>query len=435
MRGNWITATTLGLLFALSASTARASGFGLNEHSARPMGMAGAFTAIADSPAAMFHNPAGLALLPGLQLEVGGTVIAPTSTYRGMVPELHIEAKIGATENIFFVPNFYASYRIHDRVAAGFGVFMPYGLTQEWPRTVTVNGQQVPWWGRGMVERIALQPFYFTPQVAVNVHPRVQLGAGLYVVKAAVEMTRSVTFSNNLEDDISVDLAAGGVGVSATAGLLVTVIPDLLKAGFTYRGGLALDLEGNAAFTKNGSPDNIPPGLRARLTDGPGATTINIPHVLSFGLAAFPIKPLAVSFNFEVITWSDYKNLAISFGPTAEVPDRSELDSVVPKDWSNTIVVRLGAEYRVLPSLAVRAGFVYDQSPAPLHTVGPELPDADRYELSLGGGYEWRGLRADLAYQFLTTQEIRGADVARLPGFWQAKAHLVGISLGYALSL
>jgi long-chain fatty acid transport protein len=83
MRTNRIAAVVIGFLFGLSGSSARGSGFGINEHSARAMGMAGAYTAIAEGPSAIFFNPAGLAALRGLQLEAGLTFIAPSASYRG----------------------------------------------------------------------------------------------------------------------------------------------------------------------------------------------------------------------------------------------------------------------------------------------------------------------------------------------------------------
>jgi long-chain fatty acid transport protein len=436
MRGNWIAAFVLALLLALPGTTARASGFGVNEASARAMGMAGAFTAIADGPSATFFNPAGLATLRGLQFEAGLTFLAPGNSYTGPYPETGVETTVNSTRNYFFLPNVHAAYRVHERVAVGLGLFVPYGLTSEWPTAVNINGSQVGWWGRNLIERISLQTVYITPQVAVNLHPRVQVGAGLYIVRGVVDLQQGVTFSNNPAGDVNLNLSASAMGFSGTAGLLVSVIPNLLRAGFTYRGGVKFDFSGTASFTRpNGSPD-IPAGLRSQLTDGPGSTTLRTPHVFSFGLAAFPIRPLTVSFNFDVITWSDYGALAINFSPTTEAPTRPEqLNTTVPKNWSNTIVVRLGAEYKIIPSLAVRAGFIYDQSPAPRNTVGPDLPDADRYEVTLGAGYSWRDLRVDLAYQYLTTGSFSTSTTAPLVGSFTANAHLLGLSLGYALNL
>ncbi len=414
-------------LFALClvSANARAAGFGLNEHGAKAMGMAGAYTAIADTPSSIFFNPAGLATLSGLQLEAGVALIAPSMSYTGPRPDTGEQVTVDGVKHTFFVPNFHGSYRVHDRIAVGFGLYVPYGLTTEWAKTVTLNGQQVAWWGRGVSEKIGLQTVYLNPTIAAKLHPRIFLGAGLTITKAAVSLNRAVTLSANTADDIDIHLSGDTWGVGATAGLLVKVLPELLNAGLTFRSGTNLTFGGNAAFTRNGKGADVPAGLRTQLTDGPVEAKLNLPHVFSFGLAAFPAKPLTLGFAFDVIMWSSYEKLEINF------KENAALSSSEPKLWNNTICVRVGAEYRVLPQLPLRVGFIFDQGPPPPSTLGPELPDADRYEFTLGAGYEVKGFRVDLAYQFLTAGKFRNAETAPLPGEYSSDAHLVGLSLGF----
>ena len=57
---------------ALIPAPARAGGFALFEQGARSMGFAGAFTAQASDPSAIFHNAAGIAFLKGQQLSASG---------------------------------------------------------------------------------------------------------------------------------------------------------------------------------------------------------------------------------------------------------------------------------------------------------------------------------------------------------------------------
>ena len=60
----------LVLLAVFSPAAAQAAGFGIYEQGARAMGTAGAFTARADDPSAIYFNPAGLAHLEGGSLLV-----------------------------------------------------------------------------------------------------------------------------------------------------------------------------------------------------------------------------------------------------------------------------------------------------------------------------------------------------------------------------
>jgi long-chain fatty acid transport protein len=425
------TALTTALALSLFSFQVFAAAFGINEHGAKPMGIGGAYGAIADTPSAIFFNPAGLAMQEGLQLELGATLIAPYNSYRGIAPGTATEVEVPGVSNLFLLPTLYASYRLHEMVAVGIGMYAPYGLTTEWSEDeINVNGTNVGWFGRGTNIRTAIQTLFINPTVAVQVHPRILIGAGLAIVPGHVEVRRAVTNSAFVRDDVMVDLAGEDVGFGATAGVLVKVLPELLNVGLTYRGGVSFTMEGQAVFSKDGSANNIPAGLRTRLVDGAVEAAFNTPHVISFSLAAFPMEELTIGFSLDVITWSVLKELAIDF------KDNPELSSALPLDWRNTVAVRIGAEYKVLPQLPVRAGFIFDQAPEPAHTLGATLPDGDRYILSLGVGYQLdMGLYADLAYMFVTTGDNKTSDNNKLVGVYQAGAHLVGLSIGYKLDM
>ncbi len=417
----------LGLL--LAPGVARASGYGLNENSARVMGMAGAFTAVADSPAAIYYNPAGIAQLDGLQIEAGLTLIAPSATYLGKSPDGRYDVEVGAVEHLFPVPSVLATFRVHEMVSVGVGLYVPYGLTMEWPATAQVNGKDVGWWGRGLVRKVSLETVYVNPTVGVQLHDRLFLGVGFTVAAAAVTLERSVTLSADPAADVDFKMSGDDVAFGATAGLLVKVIPELLNVGLSFRSGVAFAFEGAAAFTQSGSSEAVPASLRSKLTDGAGAAELTTPHVVSIGAAAFPSRRLTVSLNLDVITWSSYDRLRIEFA------DNDELTTSEVKDWHNTMAVRLGAEYHVLSWLPVRIGFVFDQSPVPETTLSPDLPDGDRYIFNLGVGYRWRGLSVDLAYMYLATGEVPTAKSNALVGTYEASAHLLGLSLGYKLDI
>ncbi len=409
----------------------RASGFGINENSARVMGMGGAFTGVVDSAAAVYWNPAGLAQLQGLNLELGLTYITAAADYTGEVPgSSGAMASVDAKRGHFFLPSLHASYAISDRVVVGFGIYVPYGLTMEWPDRVNVGGGEVSWWGRGIVRKISLETIYFNPTAAIRLHRRVYLGLGFNAVRAAVDLERAVTFSDDLDDDIDFAFSADDVGFGATAGLLFRAIPDLINVGLTYRSGVNLAFKGEAAFTKDGDGAKVPASLRTTLVDGPARAELALPHVISVGIGAFPMEGLTVGFSIDVITWSSYDKLAISF------PSTPALNQSEPKEWNNSITVRVGAEYEVLEkNLPLRLGFVFDQGPAPSATLGPELPDGDRYEFTLGVGYRVSRFSLDLAYQVLFTGKIDTHESVPLPGTYTSTAHLVGLSLGYSLDI
>ena len=81
----WSAAGAAALLL-LAAPRSEAAGFALFEQGARAMGFAGAFTAQANDRSAIFHNAAGIAFLKARQIYVGGTLVAPASSFTGAAP-------------------------------------------------------------------------------------------------------------------------------------------------------------------------------------------------------------------------------------------------------------------------------------------------------------------------------------------------------------
>lgn len=86
MKNKLVFACILGTL-AGTATLAAAAGFKVNEQGAKAMGMANAFVAQADDPSALFYNPAGIAFLKGIQVNLGSLVIAvPQTEFTGTAP-------------------------------------------------------------------------------------------------------------------------------------------------------------------------------------------------------------------------------------------------------------------------------------------------------------------------------------------------------------
>ena len=426
-----VVAVAVAVVVAGPSSLVHASGYAINEQSARATAMAGAFTGVANSPAAIFYNPAGLAQLHGLSMELGLTYMTASTTYTGEAPGTDgTRAEVAAQRGHLFLPNMHLAYNIADRVTLALGIYMPYGHSMRWPDKVNVGGAEVAWWGRGIIRDINLQLLSFNPTAAVRLHPRIYLGLGFSAVRAALRLERAVTTSASQADDVDLTLSGDDVGFGATAGLLFIAIPDLVNVGLAYRSGVNLTFRGGAAFTMGGDSAAVPESLRLTLADGPMEADLRLPHVFSLGLGAFPLTGLTVGINLDITTWSVHDALTLRF------PRSTSLNRSDPKAWSNTFAFRLGAEYEILQdNLPLRLGLVFDQAPAPATTLGPELPVGDRYEVTAGLGYRLRGFSVDLAYQLILMGKREAETSASLPGVYKSSAHLVGLSFGYALDL
>ena len=103
------------------AGHASAAGFGLFQHGGRALGQAGAFTARASEPSAVFYNPAGITQLPGLQVQVGLDFANSEDKYQSAT------GSFAAKHIIDFPPALYATWKSDGSPwAVGIGLDAPF---------------------------------------------------------------------------------------------------------------------------------------------------------------------------------------------------------------------------------------------------------------------------------------------------------------------
>jgi long-chain fatty acid transport protein len=424
-------AAIISLVGVLVVGSAPALGGGMTatQQSATASGMASAYTAIADTPAAGYFNPAGLATQTGLGAELGGTFTMGIGAYRGIAPGTQTEVTVEGAEPYPLVHG-HIAYRIHDRVAAGFSVYTPFGLGAAWPETVNVDGAETAWWGRGAAQAFSMFMITLNPNVAVKLHDRVYVGGGVMVTKGVMNLERAMTFSADDADDLDVKMSVEGWGVTANAGVLVKILPGILNFGATYKSAATLTLAGDVVYTQGGSAD-FSPSLRTIALDGTVEVEVPIPHSVSFGVAAFPVEGLTVALGIDYEHWSRWDRYRFNFVDNPAIGQVAD-----PRSWENTITLRVGAEYRVLPYLPVRAGFIFEQSSVPDILRAPDSPNSDQYEGTVGLGYTIKGFRADLAYMFRSTAGFVDApEGAYLDGAYRLMMHAVCLTAGYKLDV
>ena len=90
--------------------------------------------------------------------------------------------------------------------------------------------------------------------------------------------------------------------------------------------------------------------------------------------------------------------------------------------------------------LSLRAGVVYDPSPVPASTMGPELPDSDRMNYMVGAGYKIGSWTIDVAGMYIdkkdrsVNNQVNSTPTVQGTGFngtWTGDAWLAGLDVGY----
>lgn len=392
-----------------------ASGFQINEHGARGMAMAGAYTALALDGSALFYNPAGLSQLAGTQIMLGTTLIAPSASFRGVTPEIN-ETSL---ESAIFTPiNLYITHQLNDDWAIGFGVNNQYGLGTTWDED---------WIGKYIALETEVQTFYFTGGASYKFSDKFSLGLTAAYVYGHVAILKKLSASP-FGGDATIDLSGNAGSFAYSIGLLYKA-SDMLSIGLDFRSGSKLEFFGTADVTGSDA-------LAELLPSGDIDAPLTLPYNATIGLALKTSNVFTVSADFQYIGWSSYDKLEITFTETGYV-------TTSIRDYTDAWIIRLGAEYNVSDEFDLRGGLLYDSNPVKDEWVEPSLPDADRIGFNIGLGYKITpNISVDFAYMFLRFAErtIENSSVdytsgaAAFNGTYNSFAHLLGLNFSYLIN-
>jgi long-chain fatty acid transport protein len=406
--------------FLLLCSTAFGSGFQINEHGARAMAMGGAFTAAALDPSILYFNNAGITQMSGFKLMMGTTLIAPSSTFRGISPKVN-ETKM---ESQLFTPiHFYATYQITDQLYAGLGFNNPFGLGTKWP---------LAWDGRFVSIEIAVETYNLNPVIAYKINDNLSVGVGLQYAFGNVLINKDVKIPAAYLGETIANVDMKGDATSAmgfTAGLMYKMDCDL-NIGVNYRSEVKFDFTGTAKSTGGSAL------AASSLPSGDITASLTTPQQLVVGASYQYNDKLLLSTDFQWVGWSSYDTLKVNF-------TSSNTSSAAPRLYENNYTIRFGANYKYSSDFDFSAGLLYDKNPVKDQFVDATLPDADRLGFSVGAGYKvMDNLSVDVSYLFLRMFErtITNSMVSRVTygsepfnGTYNSTANLFSLSLSYNL--
>jgi long-chain fatty acid transport protein len=420
-------------LATLTVGPAYGAGFAIFEQGTKAMGMAGAFTAQADDPSALFHNAGGLAFVTQSDFAAGLTYIKGTKAdFNGANPFPGTGNKAEQKKLSEFIPHGYWVAPINNTWKFGLGVNAPFGLTTEWDDPDNFSG-------RFLSTKAALRAVDVNPTIGWQVTPNFGIGVGAIARVSDVELNRNVSAVNPFTlraDDVAKLKLEGDFsnGYGFNFGLLHRVNSSF-SWGLSYRSQITIDYEGDARITQvlTGSPqfDGL---IATRLpfnTALPVKTAIDFPDMASLGLA-FSLSPsLLLETDINWTGWSSFDEVNIDFtgGATNSLPD-----TTIPEGWDDVFNYRAGLRWTASPTTEWRLGFVLDKTPQPEEVVSPLLPDADRNGYTIGWGHKG-AIRTDLALMYLDFKSRSRAK--SLPGegpffgSYKTQAILLGATLGF----
>ena len=366
------------IMLAVFCGEAYAGGFSFTEHGAAASGKANAFAGEANDPSAIFYNPAGITQLPGTQFMIGTSIVKLDSTFRSSTTGENTKLE----DQFPIVPHFFITHRFKqwdERLSIGLGVYTPFGIVVDWPDN---------WQGRFNTTNARLRVTVYNPTVAYQVTPGLSVAAGIRIADAGAEFEQKFTAVVG-ESKVRVhDLEAHPIGWNV--GLLYHLKELSTSVGLQFRSELQAKFNGDADFS---GPD------AAFFANTRFHSSIKFPPQLILGVSTKAIPRWTINADIEWEGWKTVGSIPKDFETTAgSMVPQSNLNQRGLRNWKNSYVFRLGAEYAATDRLALRGGFFYDQTPIPDNTFDPTIPNADLYALTGGAGYRWGATSVDIAY-------------------------------------
>jgi long-chain fatty acid transport protein len=403
-------------LFLAAASLSFGNGLNLNGLGSRAQAMGGAYVGLASDFSSIFWNPAGLTRVAGKTFGFYGADILPRGSY---LYEPIIEAKT-LTKNYLTGLAAYVQ-PVSSRLVLGLGVFAPSGLGAAWDgaalAAISGGSTSVEWTSRVGLLTVA-------PSAAFRISDKLSVGAALNLSLGSMSLS---TYAGSYAGiDLGQYTESGtGFGLGATFGLQYQPHP-MVRLGLVYRTASRVKLSGRAEISML---DYL--GLSG---ESDLERTITWPAWLAGGIAFMPGDKLTISADVQYTNWKKIESLDATYADPlwAALMAASGRDSLA-LNWRDAVQVRLGAEYKVSPSLALRAGWYNDPSPAPDETMSLLLPAFDYSALTLGFGYQVKDLSIDAGLECLmgARRTIAAGSAAATPGVYDMTIVVPTLSVHY----
>ncbi len=383
----YLVISVLALIFALGIFP---NGLSLNGIGSRASSMGTAYIGLSDDWSAVFFNPAGLTQIDNSTASLFMTDILPSGTYKFELGGTTL-ADAKSIGNSY--PSGAFSYFRHfsEKIVGGIAVYVPAGAGAKWSGddlAMLTGGKSLLWDSTIFMITVS-------PAAAVKLNSKFSIGGSLNFNFVSLKMKRPGGNGNTIpyfqyEEDLSTTALGFTLGAMYKPN-------DVLSFGLTWKVPVKANLKGTAKapfLSMLGIP-----------TESEGTRTATWPTWLGAGVAITPNEKLTLTIDITYNNWGELQNIPIVFNEQSWKLSGMEEGTEFGLSWEDTVDLKIGAEYKLSDSFALRGGFYTDKSPSPEETLNILLPSLHYKALTLGFGYKTGKLSLDFAIEYLTGKE------------------------------
>ncbi len=401
-------APLLAFFLLVTAGTAFAGG---PVHGAKAAGMGTAFVGLADDPSAILFNPGGLTQSKGTNVYAGVSAVIPSTRYADASGD-----STRTESRVFYPPHLYASSDFGTRdFVFGLGLYSPFGI----------GGRT--WDPTGPTRYVSVQnditTFSVNPTIAWRAFPALSLAFGVDYMRSDIKMKRKIDQSMVGAGDATNELEADGDGWGYNLGVLIQ--GDQTRIGLAYRSAITINYRGDMSI------DGIAPALQPLFGSSSYSSAITtknrFPEIYSLGVSYLFSTRLVIAADAELVRWSSFKKMDVNI--EREIPAAGVIDTSTPLNWKDSWQFKIGAEYSISDTVALRTGYAFLNTPVPDNTFEPGNPDADQQHVSVGLGYRVANWRIDGFYDYGMYRD-RTVQNAMVDGEFSNTIHYLGVSAG-----
>ena len=409
--------TTLLLFLCLAATTSFGGGYQVGLHGMRNIGMGLIGTSQSYDASSLFYNPGGAAFVNEKWSFSGGiSFIMARGTFQGK--DVSYQATLKHEINLPFY--FYAAFKPTKNLSIGIAVNTPYGNRLTWKDDTGTD-----WQGRYLIKDISFKAITYQPTISYKFKDIIGIGVGFVYATGNVDMNKAIPLQG-ANGDGNVNIKGNTSNYGFNAGIMVH--PDKgWSLGLDYRSKIEMKVKGaDATFT-------VPQSLSSQF---PAANKVDVmlplPANLDFGVSYEfgKDKQWMIGINLCYVFWSTYDSLVFDFQTKTMAVGRT----AAPTLYTDQMIERIGAQYKINKTITIRAGAYYDPSPVTSDYMNPQTPSLTETGLTCGLSiYPLKGFSIDAAFLYLMGAK-RSATYSpdNFAGTYRTGFSIPGIGLSYS---